>query len=315
MNEQAENQPIQTPRRPDLYQVDPHGQVALKGEGWKSFIYKPQSKDLPKMAPAVRGKRGEMSLGAQDLIRGGYRIPFLDTIRGVLVLAILFYRLFGAFYECGTFADTGFGTLVTGIMGSGASGYWIYGVQCLFVILSGVSINFSRKPRYRALVLAVGAVLVTLRSLPTGVIWFGYLHFLCIATLIYDARHRNRTLDNLFNKAGAAWTLSAFVVFIFLTGFLTYAPITVGGVTLPLFISGFTHEGFASPEFYGFFPWIFAYFTGVIVGRYLRDGLVAENTYKFRIAGLDALGRVALPVYILARPVCYGLAYLLGKIF
>jgi uncharacterized membrane protein len=109
--------------------------------------------------------------------------------------------------------------------------------------------------------------------------------------------------------------LAAFVLVVLATDSLTYDRIGIGNFTLPLFVTGFVHKGFSSPEFYGFFPWIFAYFGGVILGRYLRDGVIMENAYKFRIPGLDALGRVALPIYILHRPICYLIVWILGKIF
>ena len=304
------------PRRPELYQIDTRGQLSLKGEGWKSYIHKPQSKDLPPLPRAVKRPFGAVAPGARELIRGGYRIPCLDTLRGFAVLLMLFYALFGMIYNYGVLADTDFGRAVAILMGSQNSGYWIYGIQCLFVILSGVSVNFSRNPRRRALVYAIGAGLVTLLSfIFGGVIWCGYLHFLAVATLLYSYMHRDAEMDGWFNKVGIAWMLGAFVVLVLATDGLTYDRVAIGNFTLPLFITGFVHKGFSAPEFYGFFPWIVAYFGGVILGRYLRDGVVAENIYKFRMVGLDAIGRVALPIYILHRPICYLIVWLLEKIF
>jgi|GEM_PF-667232 len=304
------------PRRPELYQIDTRGQLSLKGEGWKSYIHKPQSKDLPRLPRAIKRPFGAIAPGARELIRGGYRIPCLDTLRGLAVVLMLFYTLFGMIYNYGVLADTEFGRAVALLMGAENSGYWIYGIQWFFVVLSGVSVNFSRNPRRRAWVYAIGAGLVTLMSLAFGgVIWCGYLHFLAVATLLYSYMHRDAQMDGWFNKVGIAWMLGAFVVLVLATDGLTYDRVAIGGFTLPLFVTGFVHKGFSSPEFYGFFPWIAAYFCGVILGRYLRDGVVPENVYKFRMVGLDALGRVALPIYILHRPVCYLIVWLLEKIF
>lgn len=305
------------PRRPDLYQIDTRGQLSLKGKGWKSYLYKPQAKDLPPMPPAARRAIGSISPGAKELIRGGYRIPMLDTLRGAAVVLMLFYTLFSMFYNFGLFSGTGFGNALAAIMGSQGNGYWIHLFQFLFVVISGVSINFSRHPRRRALVYAIGAAIVTLLSavIGGGIIWFGYLHFLALAALLYGYMHRNPKLDALFDKIGIAWPLIIFVLAVLATDVLTYDRIAIGNVTLPLYVTGFVHKGFAAPEFYGFIPWIFAYFTGVIIGRYLRDGIIMENTYKFRLAGLDVLGRVALPIYVLHRPVCYFIVWILEKFF
>ena len=269
------------------------------------------------MPPAAKRKIGSISPGARELIRGGYRIPLLDTLRGFAAVLMLFYTLFGMFYDFGLFAGTGFGNVVSIMMGHEENDYWIYMYQCLFVVISGMSINFSRNPRRRALVYAVGAVVVTALSaiVGGGVIWFGYLHFLAVASLLYGYMHRDEQMDGWFNKVGVAWMLAAFVLVVLATDSLTYDRIGIGNFTLPLFVTGFVHKGFSSPEFYGFFPWIFAYFGGVILGRYLRDGVIMENAYKFRIPGLDALGRVALPIYILHRPICYLIVWILGKIF
>lgn len=305
------------PRRPDLYQIDTRGQLSLKGEGWKSYIHKPQSKDLPPMPPAAKRAFGSISPGARELIRGGYRVPLLDTLRGAAVVLMLFYTLLGMFYNFGLFSGTGFGNVVAAIMSNEENSYWIYGYQCLFVVISGISVNFSRNPRRRALVYAIGAVVVTLLSviIGGGVIWFGYLHFLTVATLLYGYMHRDAQMDGWFNKIGVAWMLVAFILTVLATDGLTYDRVAIGEFTLPLFITGFVHNGFSAPEFFGFFPWIFAYFGGVIIGRYLRDGVIMENAYKFRLVGLDALGRVALPIYVLHRPVCYLIVWILEKIF
>ena len=318
---QTEETPIEQeipalPRRPELYQIDTRGQLSLKGEGWKSYVHKPQSKDLPPLPRAVKRPFGAVAPGARELIRGGYRIPCLDTLRGLAVVMMLFYALFGMIYNYGVLADTDFGRVVALFMGNESSGYWIYGIQCLFVLLSGVSINFSRNPRRRALVYAIGAGLVTLFSFVFGgVIWCGYLHFLAVAALLYSYMHKDAEMDGWFNKIGIAWMVVAFVVLALATDGLSYERLSIGNFTLPLFVTGFVHKGFSAPEFYGFFPWIMAYFSGVILGRYLRDGVVPENVYKFRMIGLDTLGRVALPIYILHRPVCYFIVWLVEKIF
>ncbi len=320
-NEQFDNQELEQeptiPRRPDLYQIDTRGQVSLKGKGWKSYLYKPQAKDLPPMPPAARRKFGSISPGARELIRGGYRIPLLDTLRGAAVVLMLLYTLLSMFYNFGLFYGTGFGNVLAVMMGAENNGYWVYGFRCLFVVLSGISINFSRNPRRRALVYAIGAGIVTLLSavIGGGVIWFGYLHFLALAALLYGYMHRHPKIDVLFNKIGIVWLLAIFVLAVFAADGLTYDRVAIGNVTLPLYVTGFVHKGFAAPEFYGFIPWIFAYFGGVILGRYLRDGYIMENAYKFRLAGLDALGRIALPIYVLHRPVFYLIVWILEKIF
>ncbi len=148
-NQQLEQEAPTIPRRPDLYQIDTRGQLSLKGEGWKSYLYKPQSKDLPPMPPAARRAFGSVSPGAQELIRGGYRIPLLDTLRGAAVIMMLFYTLLQTIYNYGLFYGTGFGNLVAAIAGGESSRYWIYGLRCLFIVISGMSINFSRHPRRR----------------------------------------------------------------------------------------------------------------------------------------------------------------------
>lgn len=318
---QIEETPIEQeipslPRHPELYQIDTRGQLSLKGEGWKSYIHKPQSKALPPLPRPIKRPFGAVAPGARELIRGGYRIPCLDTLRGFAVIIMLFYALFGMIYNYGVLADTGFGRAVAVLMGGESSGYWNHGIRCLFVLLSGISVNFSRNPRRRALVYAIGAGAVTLMSLAFGgVIWCGYLHFLAVATLLYAYMHRDEQMDGWFNRIGILWVVGAFIVLVLATDGLTYDRISIGGFTVPLFVTGFVHKGFSAPEFYGFFPWIIAYFAGVIMGRYLRDGVIPENVYKFRLIGLDVLGRVALPIYILHRPVCYVIVWIIEKIF
>ena len=294
--------------RPDLYQTDKTGRPALRGEGALSYFVKKKNTDLPPIPPARRAQANKLSPGSDELIKGGYRVPFIDTLRGVAVVLMLLFSVFSLIDGQGFFAGSGFRTFILGITQGESYRYWLFGINCAFVVVSGVSINFSRSPLKRALAFFCAALVVTGISLlmGTGEIVFGYAHFLTVATLIYSLIYYH--WEKILDKLGLAILLLLFVAATLLTEKVH------AGTSLLLF-TGFTPAGYSSPEFFGLLPWLFLYFLGVVYGRYIRQGISMENVYKFRLAGIDALGRWAMPVYLVHLPLLYGLLRLLDLIF
>lgn len=297
--------------RPDLYQKDAHGQLALRGKGEWSYLVKKQEKGLAPLSPPRRQKPEENSPGTGELIRGGYRVPFPDTMRGAaMLLALLF--CFGELLRLGGFfPGTVFAERVRDFFSSQQAGYWSLGVRCLFVGISGISINYSRSPLRRAAVYAGGALVVALEGLLLGVegALVNYLVFLTVATLLYALLHAH--CDKIFEKLRFSVLFLLFVGAVLLTE-KVHLPQDAGlGLRLLGGFAGFTVPGVESFEQYGLLPWLLFYFIGAGYGRSMRCGWTMENVYKFRLVGVDALGRWGMPVYLLHLPVLYGILSLI----
>lgn len=286
-------------------------------DSFLSYLYKKKNRDLPPMPPAAKRNRGEYAPGTDELIGEGYRVPFVDTMRGFAIAALVLYGFIYDIYTFGFFRGTGFAGFISNIYADESLPYWIFGFKCLFIFVSGISANYSRNNYKRALRLLIGAVMITLGSMlffgPSGAIYFGILHFLAFAALVYAIMHKY--CDKVFDKLPLTVFIGLFLVAVFLTDHFIFDKVYISlfgaKMLVPYFITGFVHTGFNATGFFGILPWIFIYFVGVIFGRYMKEGVVAENLYKLGIPGLDDIGRNTLIIYILHQPVIYGLLYIL----
>ena len=313
MSDLNENRKVETPQQ----------QEQAAPVSWKTKLadyLRKEPRDLPPMPKASRKRLGEFSEGTDEITRLGYRVPFVDSLRGLSIIAMVLYHFAYDVCTFGFFEGTGFNRFIGSIFYSESMEYWLFGFQMLFVFVSGISCNYSRNNFRRALKLFFAAMIITIGSAiffgPSGAIYFGILHFLCVAALIYAVCHKY--CDFLFERVNLAVYLFLFVVFVILTSRYQFEPLYLNlfGLRLevPYFITGFTPYGFTGPDFFGIFPWILLYFCGVVFGRYMKQGVIPDNWYKFRIPGLDFVGRNTLLIYIVHQPILYGLLYLLDLV-
>lgn len=176
----------------------------------------------------------------------------------------------------------------------------------LFVVLCGVSSNFSRSNLRRgtkALALALGITAVTYFMGMT--IAFGVLHMLSCCMLIYGATRR-------FWEVLPDWVVPLTST----VGVLaTHSLVDGVRVDIPgLFMFGFCAPGFSSADYFPLFPWFFVFLFGTWAGKYVKAGRLPEWFYSAKVPRLAAVGRHALAVYVLHQPVLYGITLLLMKL-
>ena len=222
---------------------------------------------------------------------GKQRIPLIDVLRGLAVLLMVIHHfLYDLVAFCGApgwlFSNPVFDFLHFVFAG-------------LFILLSGVSSNFSRSNVKRGLkALACALVITAVTVVMDMPILFGVLHLLGTCMVLYGLTRP------LWEKL-PFWVVPAVSLLgLVLTGDM------VGGVSSEsrwLWMLGWTYEGFVSTDYFPLLPWVFVFLLGTWAGKYIKAGRMPGWFYGADCPPLAAVGRHSLVIYVLHQPVLYGL--------
>lgn len=243
------------------------------------------------------------------------RLLFLDIIRGITVLhMILYHLLYDVEYIFGQ--DIGW-------FGIRESYTWEQYICWSFILISGISFRYSRKPwknGIRLLVCALILTVVTSVAMPSQIIWFGVLHFLGFALLIAWL------LKPIIQKIPAGIGMIVFfIAFLFLKN-IQQGVIGINGIweyPLPdvlyqssfLFGLGFPNAQFVSSDYFPILPWIFLFLTGYYGGVFYDkgnewvdahiSGFRDNRIYQMIDKSFGLVGRKSLWIYMLHQPIVY----------
>lgn len=239
------------------------------------------------------------------------RYHLIDSLRGfALINMVVFHLLYDIFVIYG--ADPIWHRYP-------AVRAWERFICVSFILLSGVSLHFSRRPYRRGLIINACGLLITAVTcivIPDQAIWFGVLNLIGCSMLICALARK--LLDKLNPFVGAGLSLGLFAVFygvperyIGLFGIkLLAVPDWFYQFKYVAFL-GFPDDGFRSSDYFPIITWVFMF----ILGYYLWHIIILYNKqdfFKKRIPVLDFLGRHSLIIYMLHQPVCYGIATLIN---
>lgn len=242
------------------------------------------------------------------IVRRHSRIDILDAVRGIAILSMVVYH---ALYDI----NDVFGYHI-----------WLFDALSvleppfagLFILLSGISCRFSHSNTKRGVRVLVFAMAVTgVTALfsafvsPGETIWFGILHFLGVAILLYALLHT--PLEKIPPvPAFVLWSALFVVTYqmpatgcVGLAGCLQWALPARLFSTAFLFPLGFPDANFTSADYFPLIPWIFLFFAGTVLGKPIREHRLPEKFYTARVPVLAAAGRNTLLIYLLHQPVIY----------
>ena len=241
------------------------------------------------------------------------RVHFMDEMRGFAVFCMVFYH---AFFFLGEIAGLRFFTQAFDFftplepLFAGA-----------FIFISGVSSRLSKSNLRRGLrlaAIAAGLTLVTALLLPAlgfadCEIWFGILHFLACAILLFALLRP--ALDRVPPVAGL---LGCAVLYPFFAGIpervLRYGELVVFRLPDALYRTnwlvplGFYNDYFASADYFPLFPDLFIFLAGAFCGAICLERGFPAWSYPQRVRFFGFLGRHALPIYLIHLPVVAGLS-------
>ncbi len=247
------------------------------------------------------------------------RIYFMDEIRGFAVLCMVFYH---AFFLLGSTFGFGAGDTLFNFFEP---------VQPIFasafIFISGISCRLSRNNLKRGwrlfaiamLITAVTVLICPLIGLDGVEIYFGILHFLSVAMLIFAFAHK--FFDRLKPLPGILLCMFLYILTSDIgDGVLRFGNLIV--INLPsvlynynfLFPLGIYSESFFSGDYFAIFPHIFMFFAGAYLGVYAKDGLFPKWSYESRCRFFSWLGRHALIIYIAHMPAIIAVVYIIEKL-
>lgn len=257
----------------------------------------------------ARERFGTMQL----IIRKNNRIDVLDALRGIAILAMVFYH--GMYDLCDIFnVNIPLFSFLTVLEPPFAG---------LFILLAGTSSRFSHSNVRRGLrVLAFGMIVTAVTMLFTRIfgsdqsIYFGILHFMGCAILLFEPVRL--LADRIPRKVALPLWLALFAV--------TYLMPQAGYIGFPgwhlampaslfstpwLFPLGFPSANFFSADYFPMIPWFFLFLAGTVIGLPIRERRLPEKFYTARVPFFATAGRNTLLIYVLHQPVIYGLLTLI----
>lgn len=185
------------------------------------------------------------------------------------------------------------------------SGFWYYvgrTAAILFITISGISSNLSKKPIKNAMklfIFATGISVATYFVFGDMYVRFGILHLLATMTV----------LSLVLNK-----TNTIILIIIQIVSYLIYLysiKIRIG--TFYLIPFGFMYYGFASVDYYPIFPYIIYYILGILIFRfvYKRDKRLLPFEVKSNV--IKIISQKSLEIYILHQPIILAVIFVVSK--
>ncbi len=241
------------------------------------------------------------------------RIHALDEIRGFCVFCMVFDH---ALFTYGYIFSNKFSQDLFDFFSHISPAF-----AAAFVLLCGISCMLSRNNLLRGLKISAAALVMTFGSLiimPDIPIIFGILHLLGLCVLLYH--FTGKFTDKLPAPVGIALCALLFVLTYNIgSGYLGIGSLRIN---IPYEVYESNHLmilGLVSPykgysDYFPFLPWIFAFYAGIYIGKYAKEGKFPKWTYRSRIPFLSLLGKNAFFVYLIHQPLAWGVFYILSAI-
>lgn len=223
------------------------------------------------------------------------RIDIIDALRGCAVIYMVYHHLV---YDLVVFSgapsrlvDNAVIDILQPLFAS------------VFIVLCGVSSNFSKSNLRRgAITLGVAMCITLVTTIMDMPIVFGVLHLLSVCMLLYGFAHK------LFEKINGILLL---IICIALAVISSYCVNNIDIQSDNLWILGWQGD-FVSYDYFPLFPWVFVFLSGTAIGRYIAGGRFPVWFYNAKIPVLPAIGRHSLIIYIAHQPVLYALTLVIS---
>lgn len=226
------------------------------------------------------------------------RIELIDALRGLAVILMVIHHFL---FDLVTFLDA-----PAQLFSNPVFDVLHYVFAGTFIVLCGVSSNFSRSNLKRGVVTLVFALVIsTVTFLMNMPIVFGVLHLLAFCMLFYALTHK-------------LWeALPKYITPVFCTACGVLSAWCVRNIAVEsdkLWIFGWTYKGFVSYDYFPLFPWLFVFLFGAWMGYYVKEHKFPKWFYTVKVPLLPAVGRHALIIYMLHQPVLYLLTIVIKKL-
>ncbi len=238
------------------------------------------------------------------------RYHLIDALRGLAIINMVLYHLCYDIFEVFEVSPGWYATIGAKI--------WERFICVTFILVSGISMNFSHHPYKRGLIVNLCGFLitaVTVIAMPSQAIWFGILNLIGCSMLITAALRE--PLTKIHPLIGTAVFTLLFSFFYGLPqrylGFFSLKLIPLNDALYQfkyLSFLGLKSSDFCSSDYFPLFPWVFLFIAGFFLWKALERYPLSEKL-KRRIPLLCPIGRHSLLIYLLHQPILYGVCYLI----
>ena len=238
------------------------------------------------------------------------RYRLIDGIRGFVAVNMIVYHILYDLF-CVYSMEPGFAA-------HPAAAAWERWGSFTFILISGISIYFSRHGYRRGLIVLLGGAAITVLTLiflPSEIIWFGILHFLGFAILVTFALRK--VFLRIVPTVGAGISLPLFALLYGLPdGYIGFFGARIANLPAALYTSpwlaafGLPSKGFYSADYFPILPWIFLYFCGFFLWRIIMEK-GWDSFFLRRIPVFDRIGRYCFVIYMLHQPLIFGVCYII----
>ena len=238
------------------------------------------------------------------------RMALFDVVRGFSVVSmVLFHLCYDLRYIYG---------LPLGFFQPPFQDIWRASISWTFLFVAGCMCSFSRnnlRRSMRYLGVAFAVFVVTTFAAVDTPINFGIIFCMGASTLLYA----------LLDRMGCAprgWAVAGLLFVLFLVargvprGYVGIGPFEAALPrwlygTQALAFLGLPGPGFASGDYYPMIPFTLMYLTGASIGNMWHETSFPNWFQNIECAPLQAIGRHALPIYVLHQPLIIGALELL----
>ena len=224
------------------------------------------------------------------------RIDLIDCTRGFCLICMVFYHFL--------FNIVNMFDLPSALLYNPILNLLQIVFAAIFIIICGISSNFSKNNIRRGFQICAAALLVTIVTYSlnnVSYVKFGILHFLGVSTLLFGL------IKNKFDKLSLNKWVAPILILLFI---LTRDLLLIDFNSDFLFIFGIMSDSFTSLDYFPIIPWIFIFFAGAYLGKYIKIGLFPRWFYTVKCKPLSVIGKHSLLIYVLHQPILTGLTIL-----
>lgn len=222
------------------------------------------------------------------------RLGFFDALRGFTMISM---ALFHGTYDLAYLYGVSIPWFTHGVI----QDIWRASISWVFLFIAGWMCTFSHDNFKRGLKYALAAIVVWIVTSAASVddsINFGIIYCMAACTFIFALT------KPLLTKFPA---YPMMLVMLILFGLTWNIPHRVYAVTGLAWL-GFPDAGFVSGDYYPLVPFIFMFLAGYLASRGLAEARGSRSKsypqwmYRHPLPALEALGRHALPFYLIHQP-------------
>lgn len=250
-----------------------------------------------------------MNPNGKALLKENKRYCLLDSLRGISIISMIAFHLcYDLFMIYGINTSWYFYPMTA---------VWERSICVVFILVSGMCLNFTRNGIKRGILLNLAGFAVTCVTViaePNQAVWFGVLNLIGCSMMIVSVLSDN--LKKIRPLPGALISFLLYAVsYDVPKGYVGLFGLDI--VKLPDFLYsckylaflGFPSSDFFSTDFFPLIPWIFLF----AAGFYLWNFIVEKNLTKYfelKIPVLDKIGRYSLWIYLAHQPIIMGILML-----